>query len=112
MWFPDFLSMAYVNRGDLPPCHSSDCEYSEVNNKFGFLTAFAGIVGVAIGKVGSDSWKKSKDDKPGNQRADAEICAIGQFVLAAGILVALFAAKSYPNVTWAAGMIGKIKTKG
>ena len=76
------------------------------------LTAIAGIVGVAVGKISSDAWKKEKtvndgrQTVPGNQRADAEICAIGQFVLASGILLALFAAKNYPTVTWAAGLIG------
>jgi len=81
---------------------------------FGMLTATAGIVGVAIGKFSSDAWKKEKtfedgrQSKPGNQRADAEICAIGQFVLASGILLALFAAKNYPKITWAAGLFGMI----
>ena len=110
-WFPDFLALAYVNRGDIAPCHAADCEYSTVTTKFGMLTAIAGIVGVAIGKITSDAWKKEKTmndgrQLTGNQRADAEICAIGQFVLASGILLALFAAKNYPTVTWAAGLIG------
>ena len=111
-WFPDFLALAYVNRGDIPPCLTPDCEYSSVTSKFGVLTAIAGIVGVAIGKISSDAWTKDKDlgggrIKQGNQRADAEICAIGQFVLACGIFGALFAAKEYPNVTWACGLIGR-----
>jgi len=111
-WFPDFLALAYVNRGDIPPCLTPDCEYSSVTSKFGILTAIAGIVGVAIGKISSDAWTKERvvggQRKPGNQRADAEICAIGQFVLACGIFGALFGAKEYPNVTWACGLIGMI----
>lgn len=108
MWFPQFLALAYVNRGDIPPCTTTDCEYSSVMMKFGIFTAVAGIVGVGIGLSGSATWKKERDGKPGNQRADAEICAIGQFVLAAGVFVALFAAANYPALTWAAGLIGMI----
>ena len=104
------MALAYVNRGNIPPCLTSDCEYSSVTSNFGILTAIAGIVGVAIGKICSDAWTKEKvfgeQRKPGNQRADAEICAIGLFVLAFGTFGALFAAKEYPYVTWACVLIG------
>ena len=68
MWFPQFLALAYVNRGDIPPCTTTDCEYSSVMMKFGIFTAVAGIVGVGIGLSGSATWKKERDGKPGNQR--------------------------------------------
>lgn len=108
MWFPQFLALAYVNRGDIPPCTTTDCEYSSVMMKFGIFTATAGILGVGIGLSGSATWKKERNGKPGNQRADAEICAIGQFVLSGGVFVALFAAAKYPALCWAAGLIGMI----
>ena len=77
------------------------------------LLSIAGILGIAIGKITSDAWKKEKimnDGRQiaGNQRADAEICAIGQFVFACGTLLALYSAKKYPTVTWAAQFIGKL----
>ena len=68
MWFPQFLALAYVNRGDIPPCTTTDCEYSSVMMKFGIFTAVAGIVGVGIGLSGSATWKKERDGKPGNKR--------------------------------------------
>ena len=73
MWFPQFLALAYVNRGDIPPCTTTDCEYSSVMMKFGIFTAVAGIVGVGIGLSGSATWKKERDGKPGNQRKVSEI---------------------------------------
>ena len=73
MWFPQFLALAYVNRGDIPPCTTTDCEYSSVMIKFGIFTAVAGIVGVGIGLSGSATWKKERDGKPGNQRKVSKI---------------------------------------
>ena len=101
-----------MNRGDIPPCLTADCEYSSVTSKFGTLTAISGIVGVAIGKISSDVWTKDKDlgdgrIRHGNQRADAYICAIGMFVSACATFGVLFTAKDYPDLTWALCLIGR-----
>ena len=107
LWFPQFLALAYVCRGDVDPCLTDDCEYKTVMTTFGVLTAVAGLGGVAVGLFGSTAWKKDRGPgKPGNQRADTELCAIGQFVLAFFVFIALFAAQNYPILTWAAGLIG------
>ena len=109
LWFPQFLALAYVLRGDVAPCMTDDCEYKGVMTTFGVLTAVAGLAGVAIGLFGSHSWKKDRGPgKPGNQRADAELCAIGQFVLAIFVFIALFGAQNYPILTWASGLLGMI----
>ena len=106
MWFPQYLALASVIRGDIEPCTTSNCEYSSVMMKFGIFTATAGIAGVGIGLTGSSAWKKERGGKPGNQRADAEICALGQFVLSVFVFFALFGAQHYPKLTWAAWLIG------
>ena len=81
LWLPQFLALAYVLRGDLEPCLTDDCEYKGIMTTFGVMTAIAGIAGVAIGLIGSHLWKKDRGPgKPGNQRADADLCAIGQFI--------------------------------
>ena len=60
VWFPQFLALSYVNRGELDPCVSDDCEYSGVMFIFGVFTSIAGILGVGIGLFGSANWKKDK----------------------------------------------------
>ena len=103
VWFPQFLALAYVLRGDIPPCMSDSCEYSDIMQKFGVITAISGLAGVAIGLFSSTKWKAA-----GNGRADAEICAIGQFVLGIATVGAVLVCFRLPNVTWALGFTGLV----
>ena len=109
MWFPQYVALAYVLRGDVQPCLTDDCEYKGVMTTFGVLSLFAGLAGLAIGLFGSQYWKKDRGPgKPGNQRADAELCAIGQFVFAVCLMIALLGAQNCPTLTWAAMFLGSI----
>ena len=103
VWFPQFLALAYVLRGDLAPCMSDSCEYSDIMRKFGIITAVSGLGGVGVGLFSSNKWKLA-----GNGRADAEICAIGQFVLGITTVVAVFVCYQMPDLTWTMGLIGLV----
>lgn len=71
--------------------------------KFGIITAVSGLGGVGVGLFSSNKWKLA-----GNGRADAEICAIGQFVLGITTVVAVFVCYQMPDLTWTMGLIGLV----
>lgn len=103
VWFPQFLALAYVIRGEIAPCMSDSCEYSDIMFTFGLITTISGLGGVAIGLYSSNKMKAA-----GNGRADAEICATGQFVMGICTCLGIFAALKYPLVTWTLGLIGMV----
>jgi len=104
-WFPQFIASAYVLRGDIPPCVTSDCEYSDIMFKFGLITTISGLGGVAIGLFSSNKLK-SIPDRP--KTGDAEICGIGQFVLGFFTFVALISCLKSKDLTWFCGFTALI----
>jgi len=104
-WFPQFIASAYVLRGDIEPCITSDCEYSDIMFKFGLITTISGLGGVAIGLFSSNKLK-SIPDRP--KTGDAEICGIGQFVLGFFTFVALISCLKSSDLTWFCGFTALI----
>jgi len=70
---------------------------------FGLITTISGLGGVAVGLFSSSKMKAA-----GNHRADAEICAVGQFVMGVCTGCAIFACLNFPKLTWALGLVGMI----
>ena len=104
-WFPQFIASAYVLRGEIKPCVTSDCEYSDIMFKFGLITTISGLGGVAIGLFSSNKLK-SNPDRP--KTGDAEICGMGQFVLGFFTFIALFSCLKSANLTWFCGFTALI----
>ena len=90
-------------RGEIAPCMSDSCEYSDIMFTFGLITTVSGLGGVAVGLFSSNKMKAA-----GNARADAEICATGQFVMGICTCLGIFAALEVPNATWALGFLGMV----
>lgn len=103
-WFPQLIALAHVLRGEIEPCVTSDCEYTGIMFKFGFITATSGLAGVAIGLFGSDKLKSA--DRP--QTGDAEICGAGQFVLGMATFISCFTCYTSATLTWILGFIALI----
>jgi F0F1-type ATP synthase assembly protein I len=103
VWFPQFIALGYVISGKIAPCQSESCEYSDIMFRFGVITALSGLGGVAVGLYASNKLKAA-----GNERADAEICATGQFMLGICTAIALFVCQQNMNLTWVMGFIGLV----
>ena len=43
VWFPQFLVLAYALRGEIVPCISDSCEYSDIMFTFGLVTTVSGL---------------------------------------------------------------------
>ena len=70
---------------------------------FGVITCVTGLAGVAIGLFLSNRMKKA-----GNERADAQICATGQFLMGICTCVGLLTAVDQPMATWVLAFIGMV----
>ena len=103
VWFPQFIALGYVIRGEIAPCQSETCEYSDIMFTFGLITTISGLGGVAVGLFSSNKMKAA-----GNARADAEICATGQFLMGVCTCFAIFSCLKYRMLTWAFGLVGMI----
>ena len=73
LWFPQFISLAAVLRGELEECKTTDCDYAQTMLKFGIYTSVGGLLGIFLGLWGSATWKREKNGKPGNTSSDVQL---------------------------------------